>query len=73
MNCGFPSSLESSLKIVLLREAGIVYVELDETPAEEPSPKALKERVIFYVIVGLVYTIPFAALYGFYHFFKLIF
>jgi len=53
-------------------ENGIEMVELDETPPAESSPKTLKQRAIFYAIVGLVCTVPFAAIYGFYHFIKLL-
>ncbi len=53
-------------------ESGIEMIELDDRPPGETSPTPVKQNIIFYIIVGLTFTMPFATIYGFYHLIKLL-
>lgn len=51
---------------------GIENVELDETPASKSSEKTKGERVISIIVATIFYALCLAAIFGLYHFLKLL-
>ena len=51
-------------------EAGIELVVLDESLEDQPLARSWKDRFLIWLLAALVYSIPLAAILGYYHFIK---
>ncbi|MGL4400071.1 MAG: hypothetical protein ACRCXD_09405 [Luteolibacter sp.] len=53
-------------------ETGIELVVLDESLEDQPLAHSWKDRLLIWLLAALVYSIPLAAIFGYYQFLKLL-